>query len=100
MVNECIGLLYEYLVHVGFLPRLSDTKSNIKQGEKNNMTINNDDKAVAAVAAPTSNSKRNYKKREAIYETTFSFTDSTMARVAARNGVKKERVLTLGPVNY
>jgi len=55
------------------------------------MTINNDDKAVAAVAAPASNSKRNYKKREAIYETTFSFTDATMARVAARNGIKNDR---------
>ena len=55
------------------------------------MTINNDDKAVAAVTAPASNSKRNYKKREAIYETTFSFTDATMARVAARNGIKNDR---------
>ena len=27
------------------------------------MTINDDDKAVAAVATPASNSKRNYKKR-------------------------------------
>ena len=55
------------------------------------MTINDNDKAVAAVAAPASNSKRNYKKREAIYETTFSFTDSTMARVTARNGIGRDR---------
>lgn len=55
------------------------------------MTINDNDKAVAAVAAPASNSKRNYKKREAIYETTFSFTDSTMARVTARSGVGRDR---------
>ena len=55
------------------------------------MTINDNDKAVAAVAAPASNSKRNYKKREAIYETTFSFTDSTMARVTARSGIERDR---------
>ena len=52
---------------------------------------NNDDKAVAAVAAPASNSKRNYKKREAIYETKFSFTDATLARVKPRYGVKNDR---------
>ena len=39
MVNDCIVHLYEHLVHVSFLSRLSDTKSDIKQGEKNNMTI-------------------------------------------------------------
>ena len=48
------------------------------------MTINDNDKAVAAVAAPASNSKRNYKKREAIYETKFSFTDENLALVKWR----------------
>ena len=67
MVNECIGLLYEYLVHVGFLPRLSDSNSNIKKGE-NTMTINDNDKAVAAVAAPAASSKKSYKKRDPIWE--------------------------------
>jgi len=39
-------------------------------------------KAVAAVAAPAA--KRKYKQREAIYETTFSFTDENLARVKYR----------------
>jgi len=41
MVFECIGLLYEHLVHFSFLPRLSDSNFNIKQGE-NTITINKD----------------------------------------------------------
>ena len=54
------------------------------------MTIN-DDKAVAAVAAPAGKPKRKYKKREPIFETKFSFTDSHMARVKYRNNVKNDR---------
>ena len=56
------------------------------------MTIINNDKAVAAVAAPVSaRSKRKYKQREPIYETSFSFTDSNIVRAKLRNGIKNDR---------
>ena len=56
------------------------------------MTIINNDKAVAAVAAPASaRSKRKYKQREPIYETSFSFTDSNIVRAKLRNGIKNDR---------
>ena len=56
------------------------------------MTIINNDKAVAAVAAPVSaRSKRKYKQREPIYETSFSFTDSNIVRAKLRTGIKNDR---------
>ena len=55
------------------------------------MTIDdNENKAVAAVAAPAIPQKRKYKKREAIFEKRFSFTDENMAR-AACDGSKYDR---------
>ena len=46
---------------------------------------NVNDKAVAAVAALAGKAKRKYKKREPIFKTKFSFTDSNMMRVKYRN---------------
>ena len=46
-------------------------------------------KAVAAVAAPESKSKR--MAREPIYATGFSFTDANMARAKYRNGVSRDK---------
>ena len=37
------------------------------------MTINDNDKAVAAVAAPAVSSKKSYKRREAIWDTKFNY---------------------------
>ena len=56
------------------------------------MTINNNnDKAVAAVAAPAASSKKSYKRREAIWDTKFSFTDQNMARAKHILGKKYDR---------
>ena len=55
------------------------------------MTIDdNENKAVAAVAAPAIPQKRKYKRREAIFEKRFSFTDENMAR-AVCDGKKYDR---------
>ena len=50
------------------------------------MTTTNNDKAVAAVAAPADSSKKSYKKREPIFEKRFSFTDQNMARAKHYQG--------------
>jgi len=47
--------------------------------------INEKDIAVAAVAAPAADEKKKYKKREAIFETKFSFTDANLSRVGHRS---------------
>jgi integrase len=47
---------------------------------------------VAAVAAPTQEKKKKkYKKREPIYDASFSFTDSNMSRAKIKSDRKKER---------
>jgi|TARA_R110001606_G_scaffold380791_1_gene541504 integrase len=55
------------------------------------MTINDNDKAVAAVAAPAVSSKKSYKRREAIWDTKFSFTDQNMARAKHILGKRYDR---------
>ena len=55
------------------------------------MTINENDKAVAAVAAPAAPQKKSYKKREAIWDSKFSFTDQNMARAKHIEGKKYDR---------
>ena len=55
------------------------------------MTINDNDKLVAAVAAPAVVQKKSYKKREAIWDNKFSFTDQNMARAKHILGKKYDR---------
>ena len=55
------------------------------------MTINENDKAVVAVAAPAAPRKKSYKKREAIWDSKFSFTDQNMARAKHIVGKKYDR---------
>ena len=55
------------------------------------MTINDNDKAVAAVAAPAVSTKKSYKRREAIWDTKFSFTDQNMARAKHILGKRYDR---------
>ena len=60
------------------------------------MTINDNDKAVAAVAAPAVSSKKSYKRREAIWDTKFSFTDQNMTlctKAWLKNCLEKRRKL-------
>ena len=60
------------------------------------MTIDdNENKAVAAVAAPAIPQKRKYKRREAIFEKRFSFTDENMARAVCDGQVNMIGDLTV-----
>jgi len=53
--------------------------------------INDNDKAVAAVAAPAASQRGSYKKRELIFEKRFSFTDANLSRLKFKTGAKVDR---------